>query len=440
MFGIFMHQKRGNDFMKKVLIISYKFPPNPDVGGLRIQGLAKYLSEFGWEPIILTTTLPGNPNAQFRVIQTSCHDVIGSWKKRFGLKPEEGVKKQYGINTQKNRKSLIDYILIFLEEIITYPDARKGWYNYAVKAGSEILKNEDIDAIISSSSPVTCHFIANELKIKYNKIPWIADLRDLWTQNHYYQYSPIRRFIERRLEIKTLSKADALATVSKDLAETLGTLHKEKRIYTIPNGFDPQEMNIPCEDLTNKFTITYTGNLYQGKRDPAKLFKAVRDLISEGKLNPNDIEVRFYGSKEDWMGEEIEGYGLQGIINWYGIIPRKVALDRQRESQVLLLLLWDYPEEIGVYTGKIFEYLAAQRPILAIGGLEGVVKDLLAETNAGIYATSVEDIKKALEKYYNEYKLKGDVEYKGERAKSEKYSQKEMARKFAEVLDTLTRR
>ena len=425
--------------MKKILIISYYFPSSTAVGGLRIHGLAKYLSEFGWEAIILTTALPDNPNMQFRVIQTPYYDVIASWKKRFGLKPEEGVKKQYGITIHKNKKSMIDFILIFLSEIIAYPDAQKGWYNYAVKAGSEILENENIDAIISSSSPVTCHLIANALKTKYN-IPWIADLRDLWTQNHYYQYSPIRRFIERRLEIKTLSKADALVTVSKDLAETLGTLHKEKRIYTIRNGFDPQEMNISHVDLTNKFTITYTGILYQGKRDPSKLFKSLHDLISEGKLNPKEIEVRFYGPKEDWMGKEIEIYRLQGIVNEYGVISRNFALEKQRESQVLLLLLWDNPEEIGVYTGKIFEYLAARRPILATGGPKGVVKELLVETNSGMYATSVDDVKKALEEYYNEYKLKDNVSYKGERAKIDKYSQREMARKFAEVLGTLTRK
>ena len=423
--------------MKKVLIIYYKFPPDPDVGGLRIQGLAKYLPEFGWEPIILTTTLPGNPNAQFRVIQTPYYDVIASLKKRFGFRPEEGVKERYGIPTHKNRKSLIDYILIFLEEIIAYPDAQKGWYIYAVEAGSKILKNEDIDAIISSSSPVTCHFIANELKNKYNKIPWIADLRDLWTQNHYYPYSFLRIFIERRLEIKTLSKADSLVTVSKDLAETLGTLHKEKEIYTIPNGFDPQEMNILHGDLTNSFTITYTGGLYQGKRDPSKLFNALQDLISEGKINSNDVEVRFYGPKEDWMVKEIESYGLRGIVNEYGVMHRDFALEKQRESQLLLLLLWDHPEEIGVYTGKIFEYLAAQRPILAIGGPKGVVKDLLAETNAGMYATSVDDVKKALEKFYNEYKLKGVVRYNGEKVEIDKYSQREMARKYSEVLNTL---
>ncbi|TFH46646.1 MAG: hypothetical protein E4G94_01955 [ANME-2 cluster archaeon] len=423
--------------MKKVLIISYFFPPHTEVGGLRIQGLAKYLSKFNWEAIILTRSLPDNPNPLFRVIQTPYYDVIGSWKKRFGLEPEGEVKKQFGLTTHKNKKSSVDYILIFLSEIIAYPDGKKGWYNYAVETSSEIIKNENIDAMISSSSPPTCHLIAKELKDKY-QIPWVADFRDLWTQNHYYEYSSKRRIIEKRLEIKTLSKADALTIISKDFAVILGKLHNGKKIYTIPNGFDPQEINTSHPDLTAKFVITYTGNLYQGKRDPSKLFNSLQDLISEERIDPDDLEIRFYGPKEDWMWKEIEYYGLQSIVNEYGVVSRRIALEKQRESQLLLLLLWDHPDEIGVYTAKIFEYLTAQRPVLAIGGSEGVVKELLDETNTGIYATSVCDIKEALEQFYFDYKLRGNVEYKGERAKIERYSQKEMARKFAEVLNTLT--
>jgi glycosyltransferase involved in cell wall biosynthesis len=228
------------------------------------------------------------------------------------------------------------------------------------------------------------------------KIPWIADLRDLWTQNHYYQYTRIRKFVERRLELKTLHEADAIVTVSQPLAETLCKLHKNENIYSIPNGFDPEEVNsTPNVNFTKDFSITYTGQLYQGKRDPSKLFEALHSLLSEGKMNPNDIEVKYYGPKEDWLENDVECYGLQGIVNWYGVIPRNTALEKQRESQVLLLLLWDHPEDMGVYTGKIFEYLAAQRPILAIGGSKGVVKELLDDTNAGVYVTSIKGVKKS---------------------------------------------
>jgi glycosyltransferase involved in cell wall biosynthesis len=424
--------------MKKVLIISYKFPPDPNIGGFRIHGLAKYLPEFGWEPIILTTPLPRNPNAQFRVIQTPYYDVIGTWKKRVGLKPEVGVKKQFGITAHKNKKSLLDYILIFLGEIIAYPDAHKGWYKYAVKAGSEIFKNENIDAMISSFSPITSHLIAKELKIKH-KIPWVADFRDLWSQNHDYPYGYIRKFFDRRLELKTLLPADALVTVSPLWAEKLSALHGGKATYTITNGFDPVQMNTKRLGLTSKFTITYTGGILTGKQDPSKLFAALRDLISDGTMDPKDVEVRFYGHERDWLPSEIRKYGLSAIVRYYGMVPREISFEKQRESQLLLLLNWEDQREKGVYPLKVFEYLGAQRPILATGGFgKDMIERLLDETKVGVYAKEVEDIKGILSGLYAEYKRNGEITYNGNVKKINEYSYREMARKFAEVLDQVT--
>jgi len=423
--------------MKKVLIISYKFPPDPDVCGFRMHELAKYLPEFGWKPIILTSPLHGNPSAQFRVIQTSYYDIIGSWKKRFMLKPEVSVKKQFGITTNKNKKSLLDYILTFLEGIVAYPDIHKGWYKYAVNAGNEILNKEHIDAMISSFSPITSHLIAKELKVKH-EIPWVADFRDLWSQNHDYPYGPIRKFFDRSLELKTLLPADALVTVSPLWAEKLGVLHK-KKIYTITNGFDPEEMNIKSFSLTSKFTITYTGGIYTGKQDPSKLFVALRDLIFDGTMDPKDIEVRFYSPERDWLLSEIREYNLSAFIKHYRMVSREISLEKQRESQLLLLLNWEDQRERGWYPLKIFEYLAARRPILAIGGSgNDLTKKLLDETRAGIYCKTVKDIKIILRELYSEYKHKGKVSYKGDIEKFNKYSCRETTREFVKVLDGLT--
>ncbi len=422
--------------MKKVLIVSYYFPPDTAIGGLRINGLVKYLPYFGWEPIILTKNLSDNLSSKYNIINTPYfeYDSIASFKKRIGLNPKGSIKKQIGKPNLKNKKTFLNVLFSFIEEIITYPDNQKTWYSNAFEAGDKILSNEKIDAIISSSSPIISHIIAHDLKKKHS-IPWIADLRDLWTQNHYYYYSNVRKFFDTKLEIKTLKTANVLTTVSEVLASALRILHNEKFIYSIPNGFDLEESINGNINLSSKFTITYTGSLYQGKRDPSKLFKSLNELIEENKINKKDIEVRFYGPQEDWMKQKIEQYNLQDVIFDYGLVSRDVALSRQRDSQVLLLLLWDHPSEVGVYTGKIFEYLASKRPILAIGGIKGVVNELLEETEAGYFVSSIEDIKNIIIKYYNEYKLNGQISYKGNNSKIEKYSQKEMARKFAEVLD-----
>ncbi|AKB53791.1 MULTISPECIES: glycosyltransferase [Methanosarcina] len=422
--------------MKKVLIVSYYFPPDPAIGGLRINGLAKYLPDFGWEPVILTKNSPDNFTLKYTIVRTPyCeYDSINSFKNMFGLNPKSSFKGQLGRSTLKDKKTFLYLLSNFITEIITYPDNQKKWYSDAFKIGDELLTNEKIDAIISSSSPIISHIIAHDLSEKYN-IPWIADLRDLWTQNHYCTHSKIRKVFDKRLELKTLAASDAITTVSSNLASNLRKFHNRKSVYSIPNGYDLEESINTNISLSNKFTITYTGSLYNGKRDPSKLFNALNELIKEKKIDRKNIEIRFYGPKEEWIKEEIKKYSLQDIISHNGLVSRDISLVKQKESQLLLLLLWDHPSEIGVYTGKLFEYLASKRPILAIGGPKGVVNDLLEETETGYFVSSVEDIKNTIIKYYTEYKLNGQVSYKGNNSKIEKYSQKEMARKFADILD-----
>jgi glycosyltransferase involved in cell wall biosynthesis len=406
----------------------------PEIGGIRLYGLAKFLPECGWKPITLTPVLPGEPDSRFQVIQTPYDDVIALWKRRVGLNPKETLNKQFNCSRAKNRPSIIDYLAYLPQEIIAYPDNQRGWYKHALHAGDRILQSEQIDAILSSSYPVTCHLIAKTLAEKY-QIPWVADLRDLWTQNPYYNHCTLRRFAEKRLELRTLGKASALVTVSRPLADDLSRLHAHKPVYVITNGFNPEDACFDPPELTDTLTITYTGALYDGKRDPSMLFEALKNLIRDGVIDPERVEVRFFGSQDPWLFDEIKGAGLEGVVKVFGFVPRDQALQRQRESQLLLLLLWNNPQERGVYTGKVFEYLAAGRPIIALGGPEeSVVKDLLNETQSGYYISSLEDLEVVLSKYYLEYVRTGSIPRTKESAIM-KYSHLEMAKKFADLLD-----
>lgn len=424
--------------MKKVLIIGFLHPFTIQrKGSFRQLPLAKQLPEFGWQPIVLTGPLDKKLKVPFRVVETSYRDALAFWKRLFRLNPNAGVgeqlKERLGI---ANRKSLLDFFLTRGEEILYYPDSAKGWKPFALRASEELLQQESIDAIISCSNPVTSSLVVSKLKDKY-KIPWVADFADLWSQNHDYHYSPLRRWLDRRLELKTLSKTDALVTVSEPWAEKLRALHRGKSVYTITHGFDPEEVNIPPASLTSKFTITYTGTIYAGKQDPTKLFAALRDLISDKAMEPSDIEVRFYGTRAVWLEREINRYGLSNVVKHYERLPKEVAVGKQRESQLLLLLRWEDPQEHGWHSGKLYEYLAARRPILATGGAKDVIQELLEETGAGICAATIEEMKRTLQKLYQEYKLKGKVAYSGIESKINKYSHQEMARKFAEILDSL---
>lgn len=430
--------------MRKVLIISDLVHATP-----RIPGVAKYLPEFGWQPIILTTPshigISHKINIEYllkrdRVIVVKYHDFLNDFfdkiKIIFGFNPKKSIRrqadKQFGVGSSK--ASMIRSILMIVKEIAYYPDQFRDWKKPAVKIGNNLIRSENIDAIISSSSPVTSHIIAKELKKQHN-IPWIADLRDLWSQNHNYQYSPLRKILDRKLEIQTFSHANALVTVSPRWKERLEWLHKDKISYTITNGYNPEELNIAQTKLTSKFTITYTGQIYIGKQNPSILFVALKELIDDNVINPLEIRVRFFGYLEPWLTNEIKKYGLQDIVKQYARVSKKVALEKQRESQILLLLNWvDYNEK-GWYPLKIFEYLAAKRPILSIGGSgNDVVQRLLDETGSGYYS-SREDIKRILKEIYSQYKLKGEVKYNAKPEIVSRYSFREKAKIFAQILD-----
>jgi glycosyltransferase involved in cell wall biosynthesis len=427
--------------LKNVLLITYYFPPATGIGGVRPNGIAKYLSSFGWNPVILTPNLPGDPDPAFNVIQTSNYDVLEEWKKRFGLDPKKSLNEQFRVERKKNNPSVIDLLKAIPNEILTYPDDKKGWYEFAIMEGERILQEQHIDAILSTSPPATCNLVAGYLAVKYH-IPWIADFRDLWSQNHYTSYSPVWRHFEKELERKTLNRASAITTVSQPLAEKLTLMHEKKKIFVIKNGFDPDLIN-PGNDVDPLFKITHTGNLYEGKRDPAHLFSTLKELIDDGSLRKEDIRIEFfgyprYGFPENWLQEEIERNRLQGIVTLHGQVSHEVAIAEQRKAQVLLLLTWDNPEERGVYTGKLFEYLAARRPILSLGYNEGgIIHDLLVQTKTGVHTMNDVDLKTVILQAYHEYISLGEVRYNGIDTEIMKYSHKEMARAFAEVMDQM---
>jgi hypothetical protein len=425
--------------MKKVLVVTFYFPPHPAVASLRPLSLARYLPEFGWEAVVLAPPLPGKPDPQFEVVQTQYRDVLGFWKRLFRLDPQAPLVAQVKnrLNVRSERPFL-DRILPLMAGVIAYPDPQKGWRRFAVEAGRDILRQQEVKAIISTSPPGTAHIIAKDLKADRG-IPWVADFQDLWTQHHHYIYGPLHKALERRLEIKTISAADALVTLSRPWAEELGSLHKGKTVNTIAYGFDPAEANAGAAGLTEKFTITYTGNLYPGKQSPEPLFAALRDLIAAGGMDAGNVEVRFYGIEAGWVAGLAQRYGLAGIVHQFGIVPREIALEKQRESQVLLLLKWNDIRQKGVYTAKVFQYLAAHRPILAVGGFPDVVDELLDKTVAGISGQVTEDIKSFLVQAYQQYKSTGAASYGGDKAEIDKYSHREIGKQFASILDSITR-
>ncbi len=421
--------------MKTVLIIASFWPYRQ---GSRRNAMIRYLPEFGWNPIILTPKLESKPAASFQVEETPFTSVLGPFGKILHLDSDSKASNQFKEPLKTKASSrLLAPLLTCGGAVLNYPDAYKNWRTYALEAGKRIMSRQPVDAILSIW-PITSHLIARELAAKF-KVRWIADYPDLWSQNAFYTYGSLRRWLDKKIELKTMAGVNALTTISDPMAQELRTLHKTKPVYAIPHGFDPDEVNVPPVGLTHKFTITYTGRLYPEKRDTSKLFIALKELISSGSIDPADIEVRFFGPILEWLDNESEKNGLSGVFKQYGIVPIRTSLEKQRESQVLLLLDWEDTKQKGVYTGKIFEYLGSRRPILATGGTpDNVIDKLLKDTKAGIHATTTEEIQKAIKQLYDEYRTKGEVAYLADESAVNKYNLREIARKFTEIFDSLT--
>ena len=183
---------------------------------------------------------------------------------------------------------------------------------------------------MTTSPPISAHLIGRQAKNVLG-CPWIADFRDLWTQNlgvHNFQQ------LQVGLEKRTLKDADALVTVSEPWTRRLKERHPNKRIYTITNGFDPDDYCSPPPALTREFSITYTGKLYEGQRDPAILFEVVRDLIEEKVIPFGALSIRFYGAVESWLPAMVKKYGLNKVVEINGPAPRAVVMERQHGIKV----------------------------------------------------------------------------------------------------------
>ena len=407
--------------MKRVFIVSRAFPPTNASGAVRVGKFAKYLSQFDWEPVILTianvTNLP-------QTLAVEMDEARITRTPHFYL----------GRSITRIRPLGILYELPIVGTLLSEPI---GWYFHAVKEGLKILSKGDVDVIFSSSLPKTSHLIASHLHRK-TKIPWVAEYRDLWV-NPYNDRNRFYNFFERKLEKAVMKGCDLLITVSESTVKELEAVHS-KRVETIHNGFDEEDYleDVP---LTSKFTLTYTGNIYAGKRDPTPLFQAVAELSKESRLSPSDFEVRFYGgSSVENLLPIIEDHHLKELVKIYGFVSFKESTKRQRESTALLLLEWNNPLARHNYSGKIFEYLGAHRPILAVAYKTGAIDRLLQETGAGILVNKVERVKDVLSCWLEEWHQSGEItsHWNPNLNTINKYTRREEAGKLAQLLDEVS--
>lgn len=429
--------------MKRILIVSFFFPPTNAIGAIRVGKFAKYLPGFGWEPWVLTI----NPDLlnvpQDLPVEIPADRVIRADFGRLTKMVKRGRAPSAAdvgaVSARTTRPGLAGQLRRRALAVVSdsrLPDRGLPWNLPALRAGSALLATHRFDAILSSHGPPASSMVASVLARRHH-LPWVADFRDLWTQNHAHKDRPrIIHWMEQRVERHFMRRCLAMTTVSLPLKQQLEALHR-KPVTVITNGFDEAEhATVPVEARSDDILrIVYTGMIYEGEQDPSPLFRAVRALLDAGKLDIGTIRIEFYGVSPVQLEAQAASLGVRDVVFAFPRIPHAEARKRQCQADILLLLDWTSPAVKGYASGKLFEYFGAQKPILAIGPRESVIQGLLAETRAGVLATSTEGVRKVLERWLEARSLSGVVPYEGDITAMRRYSRRAQVRLLASVLD-----
>lgn len=410
--------KIGN--RKKVLVIAYFFPPLGGAGVQRTLKYVKYLREFGWEPIVVTvgrsnyfakdeTLLSEIPEGVtiVRIDDVENDELTNKFLNKLINLYSEIVNNQELMNIyykeiNKNNENL--------QKLLFMPDFYSAWGCKVLEVIEQNIKFDEIDLIYTTSSPICDHIIGYCLKQKYD-IPWVADFRDEWTNNPYVEYDKksIKYTMEHYMENNIVQSADKVITItsiSSDNYRKNFNLDNNK-VITITNGYDEDDfIEIKCPEIKNdKFTIIHNGLLY-GIRTPETFLLAVKNLISKNLIDKDKLEICLTRTSEDEnLKRYIEVIGLTDNIKCLGYLSHKESLQLSNRADLLLLIIGQGEKCKGVFTGKIFEYLRLNKPILSLAPSGGVVDVLIKETDRGcnIEFDKVQDIEEYILYVYNKW-------------------------------------
>ena len=379
--------------MKRVLIITYYWPPSGGAGVQRWLKFVKYLRSFNWEPIVFTIE-----NGEFPVLDYDLNKEIPdgvevlkvpAWEPYKMYKLFSGKNKTDGINSgflsEKKGSSFVESLSKWIRGNLFIPDARKFWIKPANQFLNHYLQNNAIDVIISSGPPHSTHLIGLSLKNKF-QIPWLSDFRDPWTNIDFYKDLKLTKIADqkhKKLENDVLVQSDIVLTIGKQLSKELKTLGA-KRVEIIENGFDPQDfLDDTNHELDEKFSIAHIGS-FTPSRNHLVLWKALSHLVDEQEEFKSKLEIKLIGKVDYSVLQSIKDFGLDTYLKKIEYVSHSEVIKHQKTSKLLLLMVNNTPNAKGIVTGKVFEYMASKRPILAIGPKDGDLGEILTQTSSGI--------------------------------------------------------
>ena len=393
--------------MKKVLIVTYYWPPAGGPGVQRWLKFTKYLPENGIEPIVYVpknphyplkdTSLEAEVPSEIKVLKNDIFEPY-AFAEIFSKRDTSMISS--GIIPKEQKQGLLQKLLLFIRGNFFIPDARKFWIKPSVKFLSGYLKENNIDTIITTGPPHSMHLIGLKLK-KEVGVKWIADFRDPWTQIGYHSKLKLLRSSKEKhekMELEVLQNADKIITTSFITKEEF--LKKTNcPVKVITNGYDVEE--VEKLSLDQKFTLSHIGSLLSG-RNPENLWKALSELIAEKEDFAADFQLKLIGAVGEPVLESINSSGLDDHLSLKNYVSHKEALQLQRSSQLLLLIEIDSEETKGIIPGKLFEYMVSERPILAVGPQGADIQRIIKQTNTGdffLYSQKEEMKDFLLEKY-----------------------------------------
>ena len=394
-------------YKKKVLIITYYWPPSGGSGVQRWLKFSKYLRDFNIEPVIYTVDNPSYP-----INDTSLESEIPLglevlkqpiFEPNFFLSIFGNNKKKESAGFLNPNPTLLGRFFQYVRANYFIPDARKFWIKPSVKFLSNYLKNNKIDAIITTGPPHSMHLVGLALRDKF-KIKWISDFRDPWTEIDYFQQLPLTKKAKKKhhqLEQEVLEKSDMVIVVGETMKKKF--LKHNHNIEVLTNGFDSYENSLTIE-LDSNFSITHVG-LMNADRNPTILWEVLYEISSENIDFKNNLRIKFIGKIDDTVIQDIQVFNPKNIVR-IPYLDHKEVRKYQASSQVLLLSINQVPNAKGIITGKIFEYLQAKRPILGIGPEDGDAAAILKKTNAGniVGFNNKIELKAAVLKLYKDFK------------------------------------
>lgn len=423
--------------MKKVLVITYYWPPAGGPGVQRWLKFVSYLRDFDIEPIVYIPENPHYPIRDESLVKELPRDLKiykHPIKEPYGLAGILSSKKTKRMSTgiiETKNQTLIEKLLLYIRGNFFIPDARKNWVLPSIKFLKEVIQKEEITTLITTGPPHSVHLIGHGLQ-KELKLKWIADFRDPWTSIGYHKKLRLNsKSIKKHkeLEQKVLTSADALIVTSETTKVEFSAITQQP-IHVITNGYESEYEG--GANLDSDFSIAHIGSLLTG-RNPKNLWKVLHDMVRDNHAFRKDLRLEFIGVVSKDVLETMYKYELAPYIKIKGYVSHAEALRKQQRAQMLLLIEIDSEETKGIVPGKLFEYMAARRPILALGPEAWDAGKIIAKTESGSVFTydSTDALERQILRSYTAFKKqKLHIEAKD----IAQYSRRALTQKLAELL------